>query len=255
MSLILRGEKGQKLTLTELDNNFQYLESLIGTGGGGTTASFLYEGPVVFELLDEDKLFNEMTDYELPLTSTQSLNFKGIFLTQSIDLVQEIEGATVSFRIDNYLYNGYLEFNLNQVQIDVYLPIEYSKIDYHLLEPFDSIQPGLISKSMKYTNNLITNQEKIKYGFTKFSNANRHFLQTEIEDSEGESPTNLNPIYERFRISNVGDLQEEGFYGFNLNKNPYIEFGNLPTSSSGLQSGQLWVDTANDNVIKVFYPS
>jgi hypothetical protein len=29
MSLILRGEKGQKLTLTELDNNFQYLESLI----------------------------------------------------------------------------------------------------------------------------------------------------------------------------------------------------------------------------------
>jgi hypothetical protein len=33
MSLILRGDKGQKLNISELDNNFQYLESLIGTGG------------------------------------------------------------------------------------------------------------------------------------------------------------------------------------------------------------------------------
>ena len=38
MSLVLRGDKEQKLNISELDGNFQYLESLIGTGGGGSTA-------------------------------------------------------------------------------------------------------------------------------------------------------------------------------------------------------------------------
>lgn len=35
--LILRGEKGEKLTIDDLDSNFQYLEELAMSGGSGIT--------------------------------------------------------------------------------------------------------------------------------------------------------------------------------------------------------------------------
>ena len=64
MSLILRGDKEQKLNISELDGNFQYLESLIGTGGGGFRfiyAAFLQEAAAILENNRLLELSKEMT--------------------------------------------------------------------------------------------------------------------------------------------------------------------------------------------------
>jgi hypothetical protein len=256
MSLILRGDKGQKLNISELDNNFQYLESLIGTGGGGSTASFLYEGSLVLETWDEDKLFNNSTNYELPLTLTQSYNLKGMFLTQSFEFIQNIgEGLTASFRIDTTMFNGFAELELeaNGLALKFLTPITYQKLDYYVLETIELLEEGLVAKRIKQSiDSLLENDIKVDYQFSPVS----EFLHT-IEFEEAPSnfgDSNINPVYERFSLDSIGELTGD-FSGYEIGINPYIEFGNLPTSSSGLQSGQLWVDTANDNVIKVFYPS
>lgn len=46
MSLILRGNKGSKLTASELDGNFEYLESTSGGGSSGPTFEDLILGMV-----------------------------------------------------------------------------------------------------------------------------------------------------------------------------------------------------------------
>lgn len=170
MSLILRGDKGQKLTIQELDQNFQYLESLIGTGGGGSTASFLYEGSLVLETLDEDKLFNNSTNYELPLTLTQSYNLKGMFLTQSFEFIQNIGegGLTASFRIDTTMFNGFAELEL-EFGISLYAPITYQKLDYYVLETIEIFKEGLVVEFEEAPSNVF-----------------------------GDS--NINPVYERFSL-------------------------------------------------------
>jgi hypothetical protein len=255
MSLILRGDKGQKLNISELDNNFQYLESLIGTGGGGgSTASFLYEGSLVLEALDEEKLFDEMTNYELPLTMTQSYNLKGMFLTQSFEFIQNIgEGLTASFRIDTTMFNGFAELEL-EFGISLYAPVTYQKLDYYVLETIEIFEEGLVVKRIKQSiDSLFENDIKVDYLFSLPPVS--EFLHTiEFEQSNDFNDSNINPVYERFSLDSIGELTGT-FSGYEIGINPYIEFGNLPTSSSGLQSGQLWVDTAKDNVIKVFYPS
>jgi len=255
MSLILRGDKGQKLNISELDNNFQYLESLIGTGGGGSTASFLYEGSLVLETWDEDKLFNNSTNYELPLTLTQSYNLKGMFLTQSFEFIQNIgeEGLTASFRSDTTMFNGFVEFTINDFEISAFIPATYQKLEVFALDSFEGISEGdLVSLRIKQSrDSLFENDIKVDYLFSPVS----EFLHTiEFEQSNDFNDSNINSVYERFSLDSIGELTGD-FSGYEIGINPYIEFGNLPTSSSGLQSGQLWVDTANDNVIKVFYPS
>jgi hypothetical protein len=254
MSLILRGDKGQKLNISELDNNFQYLESLIGTGGGGSTASFLYEGSLVLETLDEDKLFNNSTNYELPLTLTQSYNLKGMFLTQSFEFIQNIgESLTASFRIDTTMFNGFAELEL-EFGISLYAPVTYQKLDFYVLETIEIFEEGLVVKRIKQSiDSLFENDIKVDYLFSLLPAS--EFLHTiEFEQSNDFNDSNINPVYERFSLDSIGELTGT-FSGYEIGINPYIEFGNLPTSSSGLQSGQLWVDTAKDNVIKVFYPS
>jgi hypothetical protein len=257
MSLILRGDKGQKLTISELDNNFQYLESLIGTGGGGSTASFLYEGSLVLETLDEDKLFNNSTNYELPLTLTQSYNLKGMFLTQSFEFIQNIGegGLTASFRIDTTMFNGFAELEL-EFGISLYAPITYQKLDYYVLETIELFEEGLVVKLIKSSiDSLFENDIKVDYLFSlPPASEFLHTIEFEEAPSNVFGDSNINPVYERFSLDSIGELTGT-FSGYEIGINPYIEFGNLPTSSSGLQSGQLWVDTANDNVIKVFYPS
>lgn len=142
MSLILRGEKGQKLTIPELDGNFQYLESLIGTGGG-STASFLFEGTSVFEIFDEEKLFNESTNYGLPITLTQSFNLKGMFLTQSFQFVTAIDGGlTASLRFDTTMFNGFVEYELKDIELTTFIPANYQKLEIFALESFDPISEG-----------------------------------------------------------------------------------------------------------------
>jgi hypothetical protein len=37
-SLTLRGTLNRKLTITEMDDNFRYLEDIANTSGGGTTS-------------------------------------------------------------------------------------------------------------------------------------------------------------------------------------------------------------------------
>jgi hypothetical protein len=256
MSLILRGEKGQKLTIQELDQNFQYLESLAGTGGGGgSTASFLFEGTLVLESFDEEKLFDEMTNYELPLTVTQSFNVKGMFLTQSFEFIQNIGegGLTASFRIDTTMFNGFVEFTLNDIEISTFVPGTYQKLEVFTLEPFGEVLEGdLLSLRIKtLLDSPFDAERKSDYIFSLLGG--QHTIR--FEDGPGglfNDNNNINPIYEKFSLDFTGELTED-FSGYEISENPYIEFGNLPTSSSGLQSGQLWVDTANDNVIKVFY--
>jgi hypothetical protein len=86
MSLILRGEKGQKITLTELDNNFQYLESLIGS------TSSLPTNPGNLMNISESEVisspFNRIfslgkTLFETPLIHTGTVN-ETIIFTQSV---------------------------------------------------------------------------------------------------------------------------------------------------------------------------
>jgi hypothetical protein len=258
MSLILRGEKGQKLNISELDNNFQYLESLIGTGGGGSTASFLYEGSLVLEVFDEEKLFDEMTNYELPLTMTQSNNVKGMFLTQSLQIVANIEmGLTSSLRFDTTMINGFVEFTINDVEISTFIPATYQKLEVFALEPFEEFLEGdLLSLRIKtLLDSPFDAETKSDYIFNLLGGGLRHTIRFEDGPTGAFSGNNnINPIYEKLFLDSTGELTED-FSGYEISENPYIQFGNLPTSSSGLQSGQLWVDTANDNVIKVFYPS
>jgi hypothetical protein len=252
MSLILRGDKGQKLNISELDNNFQYLESLIGTGGGGgSTASFLYEGSLVLEALDEEKLFDEMTNYELPLTMTQSYNLKGMFLTQSFEFIQNIgEGLTASFRIDTTMFNGFAELEL-EFGISLYAPVTYQKLDYYVLETIEIFEEGLVVKRIKSSiDSLFENDIKVDYLFS-LPPASEFLHTIEFEQSNDFNDSNINPVYERFSLDSIGELTGT-FSGYEIGINPYI-IDNLPTSSSGLQNGQLWVDTANDNVLKVFY--
>ena len=252
MSLVLRGDKEQKLNISELDGNFQYLESLIGTGGGGSTASFLYEGSLVLEVLDEDKLFNESTNYELPLTLTQSYNLKGMFLTQSFELIQNIGegGLTASFRIDTSMFNGFAELEL-EFGTSLYAPITYQKLDYYALETKDLLEEGLVVKRIKQSlDSIFESDIKVDYLFSLPPVS--EFLHTiEFEASNVFGDSNINPVYERFSLDSIGELTGT-FSGYEIGINPYI-IDNLPTSSSGLQNGQLWVDTANGNVLKVFY--
>ena len=100
MSLILRGEKGQKLTLTELDNNFQYLESLIGL------TSSLPTNPGNLMNISESEVisspFNRIfslgkTLFETPLIHTGTVN-ETIISTQSI--------PANTFRTGDYMVNS-----------------------------------------------------------------------------------------------------------------------------------------------------
>lgn len=91
MSLIFRGDKGSKLTIEELDNNFKYLSD----NSGGTTVSKLE-----FEVFNVDALTDNNTDYNLPLTITDLLNCKGIIHTSSQTIDGEEGGFTFSFRYD-----------------------------------------------------------------------------------------------------------------------------------------------------------
>jgi hypothetical protein len=256
MSLILRGDKGQKLTISELDNNFQYLESLIGTGGGGSTASFLFEGSLVLEVLDEDKLFTEETNYELPLTLTQSYNLKGMFLTQSFQIVTDFEpGLTASLRFDTTMFNGFVEYELEDFQVSTFIPGIYQKLEIFALEPFGTFLEGdlLTLRTKQSIDPPFDQGMKVDYTFSLFND--QHQIRFEDGPAGGFNESkNINPIYETLFLDFIGD-ELENFSGYEIGKNPYIEFGNLPTSSSGLQSGQLWVDTANGSVIKVVYPT
>jgi hypothetical protein len=88
--LILRGEKGEKLTIDDLDSNFQYLEELAMSGGSGIT-----EEVIEFEFLDINLFESELTDFTQPLTKSMTFSFLGFK-----DETETIKGPTFSEEYD-----------------------------------------------------------------------------------------------------------------------------------------------------------
>lgn len=62
MSLILRGNKGSKLTTSELDGNFEYLESISGATGSGGSSGPTFEDAILGMVNPTYSISNDSTE-------------------------------------------------------------------------------------------------------------------------------------------------------------------------------------------------
>jgi hypothetical protein len=169
-SLTLRGEKGQKLTAQELDNNFLYLESLIGSGGA-TGGGSISEEVIEFEFLDVKLFESELADFTQPLTKSMTFSFSGFKdETETIrgplfgfDQIKSVKKSYLGLVDSDFLFQTYFGGSFEpQELVDLLFNgkviLEFTQNDFYVAqEPGDELI--LFSKSFNYNIKTTVNPE------------------------------------------------------------------------------------------------
>jgi hypothetical protein len=105
MGLILRKEIGRKLTIDELDSNFQYV--LENASSNDNNEGIITQN-IDFEIYDILLIENENSDFTQPLTKIVNLPFTGI--SQSNIIERDIDAdMALSFKVDKTTYLGLVD--------------------------------------------------------------------------------------------------------------------------------------------------
>lgn len=255
--LILRGEKGEKLTIDDLDSNFQYLEELAMSGGSGIT-----EEVIEFEFLDINLIESELADFTQPLTKSMTFSFSGFKdETETIrgplygfNQVKSVKKTYLGLVDSDFLFQTYFggTFDAPQEFKDLLfngkLILEFTQNDFYVVqEPGDELT--LFSKSFNYTikKSIIANgprpliEAQTSYGYgvdggeyhqikITEKGIQSGFLDQDFSDTMKIEIDNTGAITEvplRMNLSNLPDLANVNQDQLYIDENGFIKI-NIP---------------------------